>query len=158
MEYQDVLIINLPAMKVASFYAFSSSPETDAWEKMVVWAKAHSCWQDPPAVRVFGFDNPSPSTGSPNYGYEFWLTLNPQVAVDADTSIKEFPGGLYGVSRCEVTDNPWESIPAAWSKLVQWMESSHYEHGNHQWLEEHYTRFDSNKNGFVLDLLIPLTE
>lgn len=158
MENQDVRIIRLPAMRVASFYAFSASPEFEAWEKMMTWAKAHSCWQEPPATRIFGFNNPDPSAGSPNYGYEYWITINPEISSENGTAIKEFPGGLYAVLRCEVSSDPWESIPAAWQKLVAWLEASHYKHGKHQWLEEHLTRFASNDNGFVLDLYIPITE
>lgn len=158
MENQDVRIIRLPAMRVASFYAFSASPEAQAWEKMVPWAKAHSCWQEPPATRIFGFNNPDPSAGSPNYGYEFWLTIGSQITADKGLTIKEFPGGLYGVLRCEVSDNPSESIPESWKTLVRWLESSHYKHASHQWLEEQLTRIESVDKGFVLDLYLPISE
>jgi len=158
MEKQDIRIIYLPAMRVASFYAFSSSPETEAWEKMITWAKAHSCWHEPPATRIFGFNNPDPSAGSPNYGYEFWLTIGPDMQLDNETAAKDFSGGKYGVLRCAVSGNPWDIIPASWGMLVKWLESSHYKHGNHQWLEEHLTRLESNDKGFILDLYIPITE
>jgi len=158
MEDQDVRIVTLPPMRVASFYAFSSSPENEAWNKLVSWAKAHDCWQEAPARRVFGFNNPDPSAGSPNYGYEFWLTVDPDVKPDNEMKIKEFPGGLYAVLFCDVSANPWEIIPASWKKLVIWFESSHYKHGNHQWLEELLTRFDTNDHGFVLDLHLPIVE
>ena len=158
MENQKIRIINLPAMRVASFYAFSSSPETDAWEKVVTWAKAHTCWHEPPATRIFGFNNPDLSEGSPNYGYELWLTIGPDIPLDDKVTVKEFSEGMYAVLRCDVYGNPWALIPASWGILVKWMESSHYKHGNHQWLEEHLTRFESNENGFVLDLYIPISE
>jgi hypothetical protein len=48
MENEDIRIITLPAMRVGSFYAFSSSPKTDAWNKVVSWAKSHGNWQIPP--------------------------------------------------------------------------------------------------------------
>ena len=158
MENIDIRIITLPPMRVASFYDFSASPETEAWKKAVSWAKSRGYWQEPPATRIFGFNNPDPSAGSPNYGYEFWLTIGPDQPSDNEMKIKEFSGGLYAVSRCEVPTDPWESIPAAWGKLVKWMESSHYNHGNHQWLEEHLTRSDTNVSGFVLDLYLPISE
>jgi AraC family transcriptional regulator len=159
MEKQDIRIIKLPAMKVVSFYAFSTSPELEAWNKTVSWAKAHEYWQEHPSRRIFGFDNPSPSVGSPNYGYEFWLTVDPDVKSDNEHQVKEFSGGLYGVLHCDVTEgDPYEIIPSTWGKLVKWLESSHYKHGSHQWLEEHLTRFDSNDRGFILDLYIPITD
>jgi AraC family transcriptional regulator len=158
MENQDIRIITLPSMRVASFYAFSSSPETEAWNKTVIWAKSHGYWLDPPAVRIFGFNNPDPSAGSPNYGYEYWLTIGPDELSNEQIKSKDFSGGLYAVLRCDVTAGAFDIIGASWGKLVKWRESSHYKHGNHQWLEEHLTRFDSNEQGLVLDLYIPITE
>ena len=158
MENQDVRIVTLPPMRVASFYAYSSSPEADAWCKLVVWAKAHACWQDAPARRVFGFNNPDPSAGSPNYGYEYWLTIDPDEGSDEPAKLKDFSGGMYAVLRCDVSAGAFDIIGVSWGKLVKWLASSHYKHGNHQWLEEHLTRFDSNDQGLVLDLFIPITE
>jgi AraC family transcriptional regulator len=158
MENQDIQIITLPAMRVASFYAFSASPETEAWNKVVNWAKSHDSWQEAPIVRIFGFNNPDPSEGSPNYGYEFWLTIGPGVQPDDEIKIKEFSGGMYAMLRCDVTANPWDIIPTSWGKLVKWLESSYYKFGNHQWLEEHFSRSDSNDKGFILDLYLPISE
>ena len=158
MENLDIRFISLPAMRVVSFYAFSSNPETQSWEKTVTWAKAHNCWQEAPTIRVFGFNNPDPTAGSPNYGYEYWLSVGDDVQSDNNTTIKEFSGGMYAVLRCVVSSSPWEIIPASWGQLVKWLESSHYKLGNHQCLEEHLTRFDSNDQGFILDLYLPITE
>jgi len=158
MEDQDIRIVTLPAMKMASFYAFSSSPETEAWNKVVDWAKSHGCWQEAPTVRIFGFNNPDPSPGSPNYGYEFWLTIGDDMQSDSVINVKEFSGGLYGVLRCNVTANPWDDIPTAWGKLVKWLESSHYKYGKHQWLEEHLSRPNGIEKDFVLDLFLPIFE
>jgi AraC family transcriptional regulator len=149
MENQDIRIISLPAMHVASFYAFSSSPELEAWEKAVAWAKANGKWQEAPTTRIFGFNNPDPSAGSPNYGY---------VQSDAEPKIKDFSGGLYAVLHCDVNANHLDVIGSAWGRLVKWLEASHYKHGNHQWLEEHLTRHDSNDKGFILDLYLPISE
>ena len=158
MEKQDVRIITLPAMRVASFYAFSPSPELEAMDKAVKWAKSNSLWQEPPGLRVFGFNNPDPTPGSPNYGYEFWLTLNPDMQPGSEINVKDFSGGKYAVLLCDVTGDPWDIIPSAWQKLVKWLETSHYTHGNHQWLEEHLSRSDSIEQGFVLDLYLPISE
>lgn len=158
MDKQEVRIVNLPAMRVASFHAFSASPETDAFSKTFSWAKAHGYWKQPPEVRIFGFNNPDPSEGSPNYGYEFWLTVGPEVQEDAQVKIKEFPGGLYAVMYCDVSGDSYDIIPSTWGKLVKWRDSTHYRHGNHQWLEEHLTRADTNDAGFTLDLYLPIVE
>ena len=98
------------------------------------WAKSHDLPRG--QHRIFGYNNPDPSPGSPNYGYDVWLTVDESVQANGDARIIEFPGGLYAVTRIDVK-NPWDDIPGTWQKLVKWMESSKYQHGRHQWLEEH---------------------
>ena len=44
-------------------------------------------------ARFFGFNNPNPSPGSPNYGYEQWLTVGPEVQAEGGIVIKEIPPG-----------------------------------------------------------------
>ena len=158
MATEQVRIVSLPPMLMASFYAFGENPELEAWDKMMKWAKAHSCWLEPPATRIFGFNNPDPAEGSPNYGYEFWLTTDPDILQDKEIKIKQFTGGVYAVLNCDVAGDPGEIIPTTWGKLVKWREGSHYQDGNHQWLEEHLTRSDTNTAGFVLDLYLPISE
>jgi DNA gyrase inhibitor GyrI len=152
----DVRIISLPALRVASFHAFSSSPEQDAWKKMESWAKPKGLLEKQGQKRIFGFNNPDPSPGSPNYGYEFWITVSPEVLPEAGVQIKEFSGGLYAVTRCEVGD-PGDDIYATWQKLVAWLENSSYKHGMHQWLEEHLFVEIPGKV-FVLDLFLPIVQ
>jgi AraC family transcriptional regulator len=159
MDDQTVKIMTLPPMRMATFYAYSTTPEHDAWQKLYNWAKAQNLWEDPPAIRIFGFDNPSPSEGSPNRGYEFWLTIGPELQVGDEIRIKEFPGGTYGVMHCDVSSaDPFDIIPATWQKLVKWLESSHYKYGNDPCLEEHLTRKETPDQGFLLDLYIPIRE
>lgn len=158
MENEEIRILSLPAMRVGTFYAYSTTPEHDAWAKLIDWSKARECWKEPPATRIFGFDNPSSSEGSPNRGYEFWLTVGPDVESDHEVKVKQFNGGKYAVLRCDVAGNPFEVIPPAWGKLINWCEASHYMIGNHQCLEEHLSRNETNDDYFVLDLYLPITE
>jgi len=158
MEEQDIRIAFLPAMRVASFYAYSLTPEHDAWDKLITWAKSHGYWKEPYDVRIFGFDNPSSSEGSPNRGYEFWITVGSEIQSDQEVKVKEFSGGKYAVLRCNVEGNPFDIIPATWGKLIKWRESSQYSFGNHQWVEEHLTRNVKEPDYFVLDLYMPIVE
>ncbi len=159
MDDPEVRIKTLPPMQVASFHAYSPEPEIDAKKKLLAWAKSHGYWQAPPTMQVFGFNNPTASEGSPNYGYEYWITVGPEVEADNLVTIKEFSGGLYAVLRCDVTQaDPYDVIPATWQKLVRWLETSHYKHGNHQWLEEELTRNEEVGQNFVLDLYLPIAE
>jgi AraC family transcriptional regulator len=157
MNHLDVRIVKLPPMRVACVNGFGEGPEGMAFEKMKAWAEAHNLTGKP--HRLFGYNNPDPSPGSPNYGYDVWLTVDESTQAEGEARIIDFPGGLYAVTRIEVK-KPGNDIPAAWQKLVQWMEASKYRHGRHQWLEEHIGPLDEmgGEQPFTLDLHLPITE
>jgi AraC family transcriptional regulator len=157
MEQLEVRILTLPPMRVACINGFGPSPENQAFDKLKAWANAHGLLDRP--GRLFGYNNPDPTPGSPNYGYDVWITLDGSLVVDGEARLLEFPGGLYAVTRCEVKD-PGQDIPATWQKLVKWMESSQYHHGRHQWLEEHIgpLKAHGNDQPFTLDLHLPVSE
>ena len=151
-----VQIVKLDPMRVASVHAFGASPENEAKEKLISWAKPRRLLETPKKCRIFGFNNPDPSPESPNYGYEFWITIESDMEPTDEIKIKEFPGGLYAIARCEVKD-PWRDIPNTWKQLAIWRENSRYEEANHQWLEENIGPLVTS-NGFTLDLFLPITE
>ena len=157
MNDLDVRIVNLPPMRVACVNGFGEGPEGMAFDKMRAWAQAHHLTEKP--HRLFGYNNPEPSPGSPNYGYDVWITVDDSVQAEGDARIIDFHGGLYAVTRIEVK-SPWDDIPSAWQGLVKWMEASKYHHGRHQWLEEHIGPLDETVNAipFTLDLHLPITE
>ena len=158
MSELEVRIIKLEPMRVASFHGFGQTPEDEAWNKLVAWAKPKGFLDDPKHHRIFGFNNPEPSPGSPNYGYEFWITIGTEVQPAREMEIKDFAGGLYAVTWCEVQGRPYETIPATWKKLVLWRENSKYKHANHQWLEEHLHEKDAPEGDFNLNLYLPIAE
>ena len=131
MSDLNVRIVKLEPQRVAMSYGFGSGPEDIAWEKMTAFIKARGLDKDDQAHRFFGFNNPNPSPGSPNYGYEQWITVDPTIAAEGDIKIKTFGGGLYVVTRCKLS-----SITDAWMQLAAWREKSQYRSGSHQWLEE----------------------
>jgi len=157
METLDVRIVKLPAMRVASAHAYSSSPEEAAIQKLISWAKTKGLMNALKEYRIFGFNNPDPSPGSPNYGYEFWITVNADIQAEGDIKIKDFPGGMYAVARSEVRGDP-EIISETWKMLVSWREGSRYQFGNHQWLEEHLDFAEDMGLNFTLDLYMPIAE
>ena len=158
MSDLEVRIVQLEPMRVASLWAFGPSPEIEAWEKLTAWAKPRGLLDDPQSHRIFGFNNPNPSPGSPNYGYELWIEVGPDVEPERDVRIEAFQGGLYAVTRCEVPpDEPYRVIPATWKKLVTWREDSPYRGGSHQWLEE-TVPIKLPGIEFVLDLYLPIVE
>lgn len=152
MNELEVKIVRLEAMRVATFHAFGASPEIPAGEKLAAWARQRGLAGK---GRIFGFNNPNPSPGSPNYGYEFWLELAPDVEVEDDIEVKQATGGLYAVTRCVGVEN----IEKMWSQLAAWRESSAYKLGQHQWLEEQYCYIDEfDPDTFTLDLYLPIVE
>ena len=155
MKPLDVRIVQLEPMRVASAHGFGESPETLAWDRLTAWAKARGLWQDGTARRFFGFNNPDPAPGSPNYGYETWMTVGPEVQSEGEITVKEFPGGRYAVTRCEVKF-PGDDIPNTWKQLVAWVETSPHHPARHQWLEEHFFQGETNFEQFTLDLFMPI--
>ena len=158
MNDLKVKIVKLEPMRVICIDGFGSNPETQAWEKMIAWSKAKGLWDNGKPKRFFGFNNPDPSPGSPNYGYDVWMTVDQSVQADSDARIVNFPGGLYAVARCQVKA-PGDDIPNTWKELVAWMEHSRYKHASHQWLEEHIDPQNAvHGENFTLDLFLPITE
>lgn len=153
MEPLDVRIVNLPPLHVASAHAYGATPENDAWDKLVAWAEPRGLLKDIKTHRIFGFNNPNPSPGSPQYGYEFWIVVGPEIEGGDGVTIKDFAGGLYAVTRCEVKGD-MEAIGRTWQQLVQWGQKSAYQHAAHQWLEEHISGMA--EKDLVLDLYMPI--
>ena len=155
MDKPIVRIIRLEPMRVASFYGFSKTPEIEAHQKCKGWLKEMGLLDQPDMYRSFGFNNPDPTPGSPNYGYELWIPIDPNVEVGENIEIKEVPGGLYGVTGC---DNI-ETIGQDWKRLMAWRETSHYKFGSHQCLEELLTKSPQVKEeDYRFDLYIPIVE
>lgn len=150
----EVRIVQLEAMRVASTHAYGPSPEHAAWDKMQAWAEPKGLLMNWEPLEIYGFNNPSPSPGSPNYGYEFWLAVEPRVEPEGKVEIKDFNGGLYAVARCQGT----ESLGRTWQRLVVWVESSRYQTAHHQWLEKHLTPMDLPEDQFIFDLYLPVAE
>jgi len=157
MSELDVRIVKLEPMRVASFLGFGESPEELAWAKLIPWAKEKGLLDDPEKHRLFGFNNPNPSKGSPNYGYEVWIVIGPDIEAEGDMEIKDFAGGLYAVTQCVVPKGFFDVIGDTWKKLVTWREDSKYKCGNHQWLEESLP-LELPDTEFVLDLYLPISE
>ena len=116
-----VRIDRLETMRAAHIHVLSETPEEDAWKKMVAWAKPKGLLEK--GARVFGrntypTDNPEP------HGYEFFLTVGPNIEPDGDIDIRQIPGGLYAVLRFKNLDN----IGNAWEHLWNWIKENKYEY------------------------------
>lgn len=153
MSTTEYTIVTLEPMRVASAWSFGEQPEEAAWAKLRAWAEPRGLLTGPSTGRIFGFNHPSPSVGSPNYGYEFQLEVSPDVAPTDDIAIKERPGGRYAVLAFhDQGGNLYETIPAAWQQLDNLVVDSGQRQGAHQWLEEH------SSAGKLIALYYPLAE
>jgi DNA gyrase inhibitor GyrI len=152
MDELEVRIVTLEPTLVASAYGFGPSPELEAWNKIMAYAESEGLLEKP--HRFFGFNNPSPSPGSPNYGYEQWITVGPAAQPTGDVRIAFFPGGLYGVTRLKGLSR----IGEVWQQLVLWREDSPYKRGYHQWLEELLVDPSLPMEEYVFDLYLPIVE
>jgi DNA gyrase inhibitor GyrI len=149
MASLDVRIVELEPLRVACAHGFGPSPEGAAWEKMRTFITERGLTD----YRHFGFNNPDPSPGSPNYGYDIWITVEPEVEGTQDIQILDFAGGLYAVTRCEGLQN----IGQVWHDLAAWREDSAYHYGPHQWLENLLTDPDVPPEAYVFDLYLPVS-
>ncbi len=128
-EIEDlfVQVVELEPMRVASVRAFSETPEKDAWEKLRAWAEPQDLLDDLTKHPVFGFNNPNPSPGLKEYGYEFWIRMGVHFKGDGEIEARDYEGGLFAVTTCKL----WEEIHSefgkehgfleSWKKLVDWV-------------------------------------
>ena len=157
----QVEIVQLEPMTVARVQAISKTPEDDAWKKMVSFAEPKGLLKDLKKNPIFGFNNPNPSAGKEEYGYEFWIRIDPNMKMEEGVEKKKFSGGLYAVTRCNLTKEatsaflPKHGMLESWAKLGEWVKSSGYKKGKHQWLEK---SLNPNKpdEDHLLDLHLPI--
>lgn len=152
MNDLHVRIIKLEPLHVAASLGWGTQPEDQAWTTIMDWIKAQAPEIMGARPRFFGFNNPDPTPGSPNYGYEQWVTVEAGAHPTAQISIKDFPGGLYAVMRCSGIPNP-----VIWQKLVRWVEASKYRIAHHQWLEESLDPYKP-LDELEFDLYLPVAE
>jgi len=153
MSEIEVKIVNLEPMRMVSAYGFGAEPAAIAWEKIKAFAEKNELHLADDSITTFGFNNPNPSHGSPNYGYEIWLPVANDVEPEGDLRIVDFRGGLYAVT----TFKGLENIGEVWGKLVKWVEGSKYRRAHHQWLEE-LTTYEVSLEEYVFNLYLPIAE
>lgn len=155
MNTLNVRIVRLPAMRVISAYGFGTSPENEAAAKMEAFLQEKGLLADYGSkIQHYGFNNPSPSCGSPNYGYEIWATVPESVEPSGDLQVVQFEGGLYAMTRFQNL----ERIGEVWSQLVQWREASVYREACNQCLEHLLNPLERDVSKYDFELLLPVKE
>lgn len=152
MNELEVRIERLEPMRVARFHALGRSPESEAWAQLLPWAEPRGLLKDPTAHPVFGFNNPSPSRPGEDYGYEFWIRLEPETPVEGGVETRDFPGGWYAVT----THHGFPS-PTVWMQLLDWVRNSPHRHRRTHELERPHNSLDAEAE-MLFDLYLPIEE
>ena len=158
----EVRLEKLQMMRTACVHAFSDAPEEDAGKKILAWAEARGLLRKPAGVRLFG-RNTYPTDKPEPHGYEYHLTVGPEVQADGEVRIRRIPGGLYATVRFTDLAN----IREAWQALFAWVKDSGNVHvgwsrEEHGWVDgfEEQTNFLDGKPPaeWVFDLWAKLKE
>lgn len=154
MTLSDVRIVDLPQMRVASALGYGTEPEDQAFSILIPFAQSIGLNPGDPGYRTFGFNNPNPSPGSPNYGYEVWLPVGPDVGAQEPIEIKTVPAAKYAVTRFTGLKN----IGQTWRELVAWFEDSPYSCPSNrcEGLEEVLNPTETDPAKWVFDLYLPI--
>jgi effector-binding domain-containing protein len=155
MSNLEVKIVKLEPMRLASAYGFGPSPEGVAGDKMSAFLKKNGLWEGYGTKRRhFGFNNPNPSPGSPNYGYECWIVVGPDVEAEPPIVIKRVPAGKYAVTRCVGLQH----IGQRWRALSVWVEDSPYRlpPNGGRCLEEFLNPAEQDHSKWVIDLYVEI--
>ena len=153
MSEIEIKIVELPSMRMISAYGFGAEPEGIAWEKIMAFAENNNINLADDSITTYGFNNPNPSKGSPNYGYEIWLPVAEDVKPEGDLRIVDFTGGLYAITNFKGLEN----IGEVWHEMVRWREGSKYKPAYHQCLEELLTYYVPPEE-YVFNLYLPIAE
>jgi DNA gyrase inhibitor GyrI len=155
MTEMHVHIVRLEPMRVASVCVVSPSPERDAWKKLRAWAERAGLLDDLGQHPVFGFNNPSPKPGARQYGYEFWIRVDPDVEAGDGVHIKHVEGGMYAVATCEGAAN----VGATWKRLFDYVQAPRrsYKYRSAQELEKPHNPCAA-EDKIVFDLYLPVAE
>jgi DNA gyrase inhibitor GyrI len=154
MSKFKIRIEELAPMRVAVFRGYSKTPEMEAHEHAVAFAKEKGLVDKINCLKTFGFNKPAPwVTKEEEYGYELWVVVGSDVDVPPYIMVKEFPG-----VKCAVTSiDKLADIGAAWEYLYEWVEASKdFEHAHLDGLEEVLSPLGTPEEVLAFNLYLPV--
>jgi DNA-binding HxlR family transcriptional regulator/DNA gyrase inhibitor GyrI len=161
VDDMKVRVVELKPMKVASVRAISRTPESDAWMKMRAWAEPRGLLGNPEKHPVFGFNSPNPTPGKEEYGYEFWIGITSDIEPEGDVTAKEFDGGLFAVTTCNLKEEMESEFfrehgyLESYRNLKDWVKSSKYKLRKGSCLERAHDPSASEEE-LVLEIHMPI--
>ncbi len=160
-KYPDIKVLKeIKPCRVAYYCYYGLEPETGAFTVMSDWLKRSGLHFEKDRLRIFGFNNPSPSSpDQAEYGYEVMVTIGDDVVVnDSLVKTKTFQGGLYAVCGVKnlIAGGDGSGIYDTWQRFSKWLKESKYKAAEHQWLEEHLHFNDEFEHTGGMDLYMPI--
>lgn len=160
----NVRLIQLPPMTVASFRYEGPEPEDHAQAMLADFIREGRLYDVKPDSRVFGFNSPNPLPDREYYGYEYWVTIPPDMDVPAPGVRKSMPGGLYAAHGMEFPNfHEWQWLSDWVENSAEWQGCPGEPENMFGLLEEHLNwvyaiAHDRMKDGTTrkLDLLMPV--
>ena len=153
MTGMAVRLEQLPRMHVAAVRAAGETPEAEAWRHLRDWAAPKGLLEDSNLHPIFGFNNPNPAPGKKEYGYELWIRVEEPEAGGHDVEFKEFEGGLFAVTSCQLHGEP--DVRAKWRMLVDWARNAPFRWRRGQELER-VVNPEKPESEMVLELYLPV--
>jgi DNA gyrase inhibitor GyrI len=155
MSKFEIRIEELDPMRVAVFRGYSKTPEMEAHNLAVAFAKEKGLIKDN-HLKTFGFNKPCPwETKGDEYGYEVWVVADAGVNIPGFVMSKEFTG-----AKCAVTSiEKLADIGDAWEYLYDWVKGSkEYKHAHKDGLEEVLSPLSTPEDEFSFNLYLPVME
>jgi effector-binding domain-containing protein len=147
---------DLDEMVVVSGTGFGVEPEPLAWDLIFEFAARQGFDVESGDHRFFGFNNPNPSPGIPEYGYEQWMTIPANLEVDLDGPVtrKTIPAGTFAVTRFKGL----QQITETWREFLQWFEESGLSRGDNweQCYEEMLNPGEASPDEWEFELYLPV--
>lgn len=155
MNSDEIRIEELEMMRAAYTRAVSKKPEEDAWKTLKSWTEPRGLLSEEGSFRLFGRNNPSPSGPDQEYGYEFFLTVGPEVVPEGKIEIREIKACLCAVLRFKGI----EHITEMWHRLIEWIQKSEYDFAGHEepyGYEELLNPLEKSTSEWMFDLWAPI--
>lgn len=165
-KIKSVRIVLLPPCTVASYHFIGENPEETVGVVVDKFIRESKLYEKMPNARMFGFNNPNPSSNRSYHGYEDWVTIPDGLEVPAPLVKKKFEGGLYAAHTIEFPNfQEWELL-IKWANKNEKYVPNYSEQGEEIMggcLEEHLNWIYSSHMGWPengidghIDLLLPI--
>ena len=106
-KLQNIRILHLPPMTVASCHFIGDNPNENAAKIMSKFVKESQLLKMKPDARCIGFDHPINPYGAPS-GYEVWVSILDEMNVPSPLMKKKFQGGLYAAH--VIKSDAWDDV------------------------------------------------